>query len=70
LEACATSHYWAREIEKCGHTVKLIPPQHVNAFLIENKNDFNDAFAISVAAKQAHIKSVGVKSVEQQDNQA
>jgi transposase len=68
LEACATSHYWAREIEKCGHTVKLIPPEHVKAFLIGNKNDFNDAFAITVAARQAHIKSVGVKSVEQQDN--
>jgi transposase len=35
------------------------------AFLIGNKNDFNDAFAITVAARQAHIKSVGVKSVEQ-----
>jgi transposase len=70
LEACATSHYWAREIEKCGHTVKLIPPQHVKAFLIGNKNDFNDAFAIAVAARQAHIKSVGIKSIEQQDNQA
>jgi transposase len=70
LEACATPHYWSRESEKCGHTVKLILPQHVKAFLIGNKNDFNDAFAISVAAKQAHIKSVGVKSVEQQDNQA
>jgi transposase len=32
LEACATSHYWAREIEKCGHAVKLIPPQHVTLF--------------------------------------
>ncbi len=70
LEACATSHYWAREIEKCGHTVKLIPPQHVKAFLIGNKNDYNDAFAIAVAARQPHIKSVGIKSIEQQDNQA
>jgi transposase len=40
LEAFATSHYWAREVKKCGHTVKLIPPQHVKAFLIGNKNDF------------------------------
>ncbi len=70
LEACATSHYWAREIEKCGHTVKLIPPQHVKAFLIGNKNDYNDAFAIAVAARQPHIKNVGIKSIEQQDNQA
>jgi len=70
LEACATSHYWAREIIKCGHKVKLIPPQHVKAFLIGNKNDYNDALAIVVAAKQPHIKSVGIKTIEQQDNQA
>lgn len=70
LEACATSHYWAREIQKCGHKVKLIPPQHVKAFLIGNKNDYNDALAIAVAAKQPHIKNVGIKSIEQQDNQA
>lgn len=69
LEACATSHYWAREIKKCGHAVKLIPPQHVKAFLIGNKNDYNDALAIAVAAKQPHIKSVGIKTIEQQDNQ-
>ncbi|AZG36611.1 IS110 family RNA-guided transposase [Shewanella psychromarinicola] len=70
LEACATSHYWAREIQQCGHQVKLIPPQHVKAFLIGNKNDYNDALAIAVAANQPHIKSVGIKSIEQQDNQA
>jgi len=70
LEACATSHYWAREIEKCGHKVKLIPPQHVKAFLIGNKNDYNDALAIAIAAKQPHIKSVGIKTMTQQDNQA
>jgi transposase len=70
LEACATSHFWAREIQKCGHKVKLIPPQHVKAFLIGNKNDYNDALAIAVAAKQPHIKNVGIKSIEQQDNQA
>ncbi len=70
LEACATSHYWARELLKCGHEVKLIPPQHVKAFLVGNKNDYNDALAIAVAANQVHLKSVGIKSVEQQDNQA
>ena len=70
LEACATSHFWAREIRKCGHKIKLIPPQHVKAFLVGNKNDYNDALAISVASKQHHIKSVCIKSVEQQDNQA
>ncbi|PCI72713.1 MAG: IS110 family transposase [Gammaproteobacteria bacterium] len=70
LEACATSHYWAREIRACGHQVKLIPAQHVKAFLIGNKNDYNDALAIAIAAKQPHIKSVEIKTIEQQDNQA
>jgi len=70
LEACATAHYWAREIRDCGHQVKLIPPQHVKAFLIGNKNDYNDALAIAIAAKQPHIKDVGIKTVSQQDNQA
>jgi len=42
----------------------------VKAFLIGNKNDYNDALAIAVAAKQPHIKNVGIKTIEQQDNQA
>jgi transposase len=70
LEACATSHFWAREIQKCGHIVKLIPPQHVKAFLIGNKNDYNDALAIAVASTQPHIKRVAIKTIEQQDDQA
>jgi transposase len=56
IEACATAHYWAREIERCVHTVKLIPSQHVKAFLVGNKNDYNDALAIAVAASQHHIR--------------
>lgn len=70
IESCATSAYWAREIQTCEHEVKLIPPQHVKAFLVGNKNDYNDALAIAIAARQSHIKSVAIKSVEQQDNQA
>lgn len=70
IESCATSSYWAREIQGCGHEVKLIPPQHVKAFLVGNKNDCNDALAIAIAARQPHIRAVGIKSVEQQDNQA
>lgn len=70
MEACATSHYWAREIQQFGHEVKLIPPQHVKAFLTGNKNDYNDALAIAVAAAQPHIKAVGIKSLQQQDMQA
>ena len=43
LEACGASHHWAREIEKLGHEVKIIPPQKVAAFRQVNKNDANDA---------------------------
>ena len=49
MEACSTSHYWARELIKLGHEVKQIPTQHVKAFLRGNKNDYNDALAIAVA---------------------
>jgi transposase len=70
LEACATAHYWAREIEKCGHVVKLLPPQHVKAFVVGNKNDYNDALAIATAVHQQHIRHVSVNTIEQQDSQA
>ena len=70
IESCATSQYWARAIHRYGHQVKLLPAQHVKAFLIGNKNDSNDALAIATAAKQPHIKSVAIKTIEQQDNQA
>ena len=70
MEACATSHYWAREISALGHEVRLIPAQHVKAFLTGNKNDYNDAHAIVIAARQCHIKPVAIKTVAQQDNQS
>lgn len=41
-EACATAHYWAREIEALGHEVRLMPPQYVKAYVKRNKNDAAD----------------------------
>ena len=29
MEACASAHYWSREISKLGHDVRLIAPQYV-----------------------------------------
>ncbi|QBG35166.1 IS110 family transposase [Litorilituus sediminis] len=69
MEACSTSNYWGREIASLGHKVKLLPAQHVKAFLTGNKNDYNDAYAIVVASQQAHIKAVPIKTIEEQDNQ-
>jgi len=70
MEACSSSHYWGRELSKLGHEVKLIPPQHVKAFLRGNKNDYNDARAIAEAATRPGISGVAVKTVEEQDMQA
>jgi transposase len=39
MEACAGSHYWAREISKLGHTVRLIPPAYIKPFVKRQKND-------------------------------
>ena len=46
MEACYSSHYWARTFEEMGHIIKLIPAQHVTPFVRGNKNDKNDALAI------------------------
>lgn len=66
MEACGTSHHWARVIQSLGHAVKMLPAQHVKAFLLRDKTDAMDAQAIWVAAQQPHIKPVPVKSERQQ----
>lgn len=70
MEACASAYYWARELETLGHAVKLIPAQHVKAFLRGNKNDYNDALAISEAVVRPEMRFVAIKTIEQQDIQA
>ena len=66
MEACGTAHHWARVIRALGHQVKLLPAQHVKAFLLRDKTDAMDAQAIWVAAQQPHIKPVAVKTERQQ----
>lgn len=70
LEACASAHYWARELEGLGHEVVLLPPQHVKGYVRGQKNDYNDARAIAEAYLHRSIRPVVVKSVAQQDEQA
>lgn len=70
MEACYTSHYWGRVCEQAGHTVRLIPAQHVKPFVRGNKNDSNDALAIAEAAQRPNLKFVPVKSRRQQDMQS
>jgi transposase len=66
IEACATSHHWAREIGALGHTVKLMPPAYVKPYVKRQKNDAADAEAICEAVQRASMRFVPVKSSEQQ----
>jgi len=70
MEACAGAHYWARELSRLGHTVRLMAPRHVKPYLQGQKNDANDAAAICEAVSRPTIPLVAVKSVAQQDVQA
>ena len=66
LEACATSHHWAREIRALGHEVRLMPPRYVKPYVKRNKNDAADAEAICEAVTRPTMRFVAVKSAEQQ----
>jgi transposase len=66
LEACASAHYWGREIAKLGHTVKLIAPAYVKPFVKRQKNDMADAEAICEAAQRPTMRFVAVKSEQAQ----
>jgi transposase len=70
LEACGSAHYWGREIEKLGHTVKLMSPQFVMPYRKGNKNDPNDAEAICEAVSRPSMRFVPIKHEAQQDLQA
>jgi transposase len=66
MEACATSHFWGREITKLGHEVKLVPPVYVKPYVKRQKNDAADAEAIAEAASRPTMRFVAVKTEEQQ----
>jgi transposase len=66
MEACGASHYWARELRKLGHEVKLMAPQHVKAYIKRNKNDGRDAEGLCEAMSRPTMQFVPVKIEEQQ----
>ena len=66
IEACATAHHWGRELQALGHTVKLMPPSYVKAYLKRSKNDANDAAAICEAVTRPSMRFVPIKTREQQ----
>jgi transposase len=70
MEACGSAHYWGRELQKQGHTVKLMAPQFVKPYVKSNKNDANDAEAICEAVARPSMRFVAIKTIAQQDIQA
>lgn len=66
MESCGSAHYWARELVKMGHEVKLIAPQYVRPFVKRQKNDAADAEAIVIAARQPEMRFVPPKTADQQ----
>src|SRR5215475_11082126 len=62
MEACGSAHYWARELTKLGHTVRLMAPQFVKAYVKTNKSDRNDAEAICEAVARPNMRFVPVKT--------
>jgi transposase len=66
MEACASSHFWGREIGRLGHEVRLIPPAYVKPFVKRQKSDMADAEAIAEAAQRPTMRFVAVKSEDSQ----
>ncbi len=66
VEACATGHYWARELRALGHDVRLMAPSYVKPYVKRQKNDAADAEAICEAVNRPTMRFVPVKTVEQQ----
>src|SRR6266478_9474017 len=64
LEACATAHYWARELRALGHEVRLMPAQYVKAYVKRNKNDAADAEAICEAVQRPTMRRLEVPNTE------
>jgi transposase len=66
IEACASSHYWSRELRTLGHSVRLMPPAYVKPYVKRQKNDATDAEAICEAVTRPNMRFVPTKTPEQQ----
>ncbi|MGC1349144.1 MAG: IS110 family transposase [Xanthobacteraceae bacterium] len=66
IEACPSAHHWSRRLQGLGHTVRLMPPSYVKAYLKRSKNDANDAAAICEAVTRPSMRFVPIKSEQQQ----
>jgi len=62
MEACGSSHYWARELRAMGHDVVLIAPAYTKPYVKRGKNDAADAAAICEAMSRPGMRFVPIKS--------
>ena len=69
IEACGGAHHWAKELTNLGHEVILLNARYVKSFVVDNKNNFNDAQAIFDAVTRPNKRVVAIKTLEQQDIQ-
>jgi transposase len=66
MEACGGAHFWARELQKLGHEVRLMPASYVRPYVKRNKHDAADAEAICEAVTRPSMRFVPIKSEDQQ----
>jgi transposase len=66
LEACGSAHHWARQLQQCGHIVRLLPGHDVHRYVRRNKTDRTDAKALLEAHRTDEIRPVPVKTMDQQ----
>ena len=66
FEACGSAHYWARQIQPLGHTLRLLPPHDVRPYVRRNKTDRTDAKGLLEANRNEEIHAVPVKTIEHQ----
>ena len=70
LEACGGAHHWARQAQAYGHRAVIIPPKQVTPYRQGQKTDGNDALAVGIASGQPKLKTVGIKTLDQQSLQS
>ena len=61
IEACGSGHHWARELQRFGHQVRLMPPRYVRPYVKTNKHDAADAEAICEAVQRPNMRFVPIK---------
>jgi transposase len=66
MEACSSSHYWARRLAAMGHQPLLLPAQHAKPFVRGNKTDRSDVAGLLTAFAVGDIRPVPIKTAEQQ----